>query len=86
MKLGLGLLPREIGSEKGVEVARRLLKTINVSAVQKWADETYFVNGKTFKSGWPGGGGRQVSTLLPNPQAVEQFKDGLAAFANTVSR
>lgn len=82
MKLGLGRLPSEVGPERAVELARRLVKTLNVPAVQKWAEDTYFVNGKTLKSGWPGGG-KLVSTLLPDAHTVKLFKEGLAAFAGS---
>jgi hypothetical protein len=80
VKLGLGRLPSEIGPDRAVEVAERLVKTVKVPAVQKWAEETYFTNGKTLKPGWPGTG-RPLAVLLPDPQSRKQFKDGLAAFA-----
>lgn len=80
LKLGLGRLPSEIGPDRAVEVARRLVKALNVPAVQKWADETYFTNGKTLKAGWPGAG-RLLTALLPDPGSRKQFKEGLAAFA-----
>jgi hypothetical protein len=81
MKLGLGRLPSEIGPEQAVVIARKLLKTINVPAIQKWADESFFLDERTLKSGWPGGG-KRINTLLPDAQAVKQFKDELLAFAD----
>lgn len=82
MKLGLGRLSKEIGPQKAVEVSRRLVNGINLPAFLKWADDTYFVGGKTLRSGWPGGG-KSVTVLLPDAQAVKQFKEGLSAFSDT---
>jgi hypothetical protein len=85
MKLGLGRLPSEIGPENAVVVARRLLKTVDMPTIQKWADESFFLNERALNSGWPGGG-KRINTLLPDAQAVKQFKDGLLAFADTVGQ
>ncbi len=85
MKLGLGRLSSEIGSERALDVARRLLECIGLPGIQKWAEETYFVGGKTLRPGWPGEG-KSVSALLPDQQAVTRFKEGLTAFAATSGR
>jgi hypothetical protein len=78
MKLGLGRLLRELGPERAVAVAHKLLKSINMPPVQRWAEEGYFVDGN-LKNVW--GSAKRLTAILPDEQAVKQFKDGLAAFA-----
>jgi hypothetical protein len=83
VKLGFGRLLKEAGPERSVELARALLEDIGVPAFSRWANETYFIDGKTLKRGWPGAG-RLLTDLFPDPQSVQQLKGGLAAFARRI--
>src|SRR5207237_1139562 len=81
MKLGLGRLPHELGPEKAVAVASSLLKSINMPAIQRWAEEGYFVDGN-LKNVW--GSPKRLAAILPDEEAVKHFKEGLATFAAAV--
>ena len=81
VKLGLGRLQRELGPDKAVAIAHKLLKTINMPAIQQWAEQGYFVHGN-LKGVW--GSSKPLAVILPDEQSVKQFKEGLAEFAAAV--
>lgn len=81
IKLGLGRITKELGEANGIETARTLLRTLGLPSFDQWAEQEYFVNGKSIKPGWPGKN-RPITQLLPDADALKRLKEGLVKFRN----